>query len=709
MANEATPSTSIIGWAAGRRELVGYVCAGLGAVLALLTVHWGLQWQGAREPAPAEPSAEQKTDVKLPNTGTGDSLPAAVWSGVLAVVAFSGAAWNLGRKAEPDRAPLETRLMFLLMGGLAGLFTALLGFALAWRWQRSILLWVNQGETEEAKWVLAALSILFAGLLLLFFSMQLGRTEERSSALVRRMLYGVSTVLSALLLLLVLAVGNVIAFLKLPDSVITTAAAFKGLSPESKQFLKSIDQPTRVYLILPENYVDEDGYMGLYADCRALLRSCEEANANIKAVYLSPAADADEIRQTQDRLEIPKDLRGAFGMLIGYGETEKPSGTIPVGALLDYNRDGQPIFQGENRLMTELNFLSGGAKRPVVYFTQGNGEYAITPPTEINPRSCSEIVEYLKDRKIDVKPLVLEAGKPLDLTDASMVIIPGPRAPFRPEQIELLRQYLNPPAKGGPAPGKIIAYLPAIPAENGTVASTGLEELFFEFGIIIENRRLLSLPGQGYPPTDVQGTLSPVLRRVQHGLASMFAEDFRIRFGNVRVIETVQTRAPGRMSLPLFASFGGYATYQDTRFNSSPDEISKILEKERQNNSSRTANELRISNQFIPFAAFCSQRVQDETSVREVPRVVAVGTDWLIDDAILKQSTLGPENYKRLFGLLVGWVRERPESMGIEPRAVGVFTLPKETDDFALYFMPLLLLLIGIVGLGLGVWMARRR
>jgi len=31
-------------------------------------------------------------------------------------------------------------------------------------------------------------------------------------------------------------------------------------------------------------------------------------------------------------------------------------------------------FKGEDALMTEINYLAEGQKKPVVYFTQGNGE-----------------------------------------------------------------------------------------------------------------------------------------------------------------------------------------------------------------------------------------------------------------------------------------------------------------------------------------------
>ena len=159
----------------------------------------------------------------------------------------------------------------------------------------------------------------------MFISMQPARAEERKSVILRRLLYGTNTLLTGLLVLLLLTVVNVMVFLKLPENVITTAAGFKGLGDTSKDFLLSIKEPVKLYLIMPQDYVpptEGDRYTSLYADCKALLDAVESENKNVKAYFLSPATDDAEIKQVMSRYRIPEARRGQFGMLIAYGDND---------------------------------------------------------------------------------------------------------------------------------------------------------------------------------------------------------------------------------------------------------------------------------------------------------------------------------------------------------------------------------------------------
>ena len=182
---------------------------------------------------------------------------------------------------------------------------------MALRWQQSIVRWVNDGDLHEARWVLAALAIFLAGLALMFVAMQPARAEERSSVALRRLLYGTNAVLTGLLVLLLLAVVNVIVFLKLPENVVTTAAGFKGLSDTSKEFLQTIKEPVKVYLIMPQDYVariGQDRYTSLYADCKSLLDAVESENKNVKAYLFVPR---DRRRRDQADDEPLQDSRRA--------------------------------------------------------------------------------------------------------------------------------------------------------------------------------------------------------------------------------------------------------------------------------------------------------------------------------------------------------------------------------------------------------------
>ena len=703
MQTPATTPATFVETIAVKRQSLAYALIALGVLLAGLTIYLGMKWDRLRD-VPAEATVEDSKPVEAKSldpifsTASGDNLAGAVWAALIAVVVLGSTTYLLSQTPGEGVPVHETRVLLMLVGGLAGIFTAALGFVFAWRWQKSIMLWINQSESGEAQWVLAALAIFFAGLVLMFVSVQLGRAEERTSALIRRLMYGTNAALSGLLLLLVLAVVNVIVFTKLPTTVISTAAAFKGLSVPSKDFLKTINQPVRAYLVLPENFGDDEGIYGIYQDCRSLLRSVEDQNSQIKAVFLSPANDAEEIRKMQDRLEIPREQRGEFGIVLGIGDSEQPSSFIPVGQLFSMG-EGRLLFQGEARLMTELNFLNNGAQRPVIYFTQSNGEPSLTPAKEKGGRTCVEIARYLNERKFDVKPLFLEPGKPVEVTDAALIVIAAPRIPFSPDQAKMLQQYMQPPEQlRGAIPGRIIAMLPAVPTREGTIAATGLEALGNLYGISIEARRMYTLPNQlDIPVLTVLGTI-----------ATSFDEKPML-FTNVRVIQPMQNFSETAGSFPLITNTDRVGVYQDNRYDSNPDEILKQIIKEAQQSAITTRNDKMVSNTRVPFGVASIEVLEKDGQKSQRPRMVVIGSDAMIDDVFLKQPSMQPDELKRLFGKLADWLRERPESMKIESRALGTFSLPKETNEFGMVWLPILLLLLATSGLGFGVWYARRR
>ena len=736
-----TPSkkpASLVEMVALKREAVAYAVMAAGVLLLILAIFWSIRWYNGRDQASAKPAPTATQDSEAPEekkeetervTDKGDYLPAAIWSALLALLFVGSGAWQATRKPDEATAVFDCRVWIMMLGGIASFLTSVLGFVLLWRWQESLLLWVNKGEIREARWVMAGLSIFLSSLALLFGSTQVARSEERTNLLMRRLLYGSNAVLTGVLLLLMLVVVNVIVFMKLPDNVVTTAAGFKGLSDSSKEFLRTINDPVKIYLVLPETNIEDlpsDMYTSLYLDCRSLLRACEDENKNIKAVYLNPAIDNDEIKSTFKRLKTTP----AYGILIAYGEHEDLTEFIPIMQLIRSVRR-VAVFQGEAQLMTQINFLAGGGKRPVLYFTQGNGEPAIGGVKEGNQRSCKEIVTYLTERKFDIKPLFLEEGKRVDLSDAALVVVAAPRIPFRPEQVQILSDYLTPRAPNATG-GKILAFLPAFPDSRGNVSPTGLEALLGDWGIYSQGKvfyegrrgkidsgvniegmkRIFSFPEQQIPTDWVRGSLTPELLEKRHALTrvSLFAtteglETFEV--SNVRPVFQGTSR-PGTTASNLFSN-AGRVIYFDSVFNSNTDEVVALIRKEAKDNIFKTSTEKQLTKLPIPFAAYTYEEAPVEGGVRERWRVAAIGSDWFINDDFLRVAQQRPEYYMRVVALLCDVMREHPESMKIEPRALGTFDLPKETNQAGLIVLPIGLALLGIIALGTGVWVARRK
>jgi hypothetical protein len=724
MTTQSSQANSLLDALARKREAFSYGLIAAGFLMAVVTIFWTNRWDNGRNqpppPAPEEKAQESPpTDAKKQEqpevTDRSDYLPAAIWSGLNALLLFGTGVIVLTRIPPAGRGVLEVRFSLVAIGGLAGMLTALFGFVLAWRWQENLLRWINENETREARWIVAALAIFLGGLALMFFSVQLARSEERNDVVLRRMFYGCNAVLSGLLLLLFLSVVNVIVFLKMPENVITTVSAFKGLTDKSKEFLRSIDDDVQIYLIMPENQPFALGrvpYHGLYADCRALLNQCHEENGRIKALALSPATDADEVQRVFREAKISGDEKKEYGILIRYGTQDKVDAFIGARELLIPNAEGMPVFQGENRIMTELNFLSGGAQRPVIYFTQSNAEPSIGAPGAVaGIRTAHELVQYLTDRKYTVKPLLLETGKDIDLSDATMVVIAAPRRPFTSEQIDILDHYMFPRGKapGKALGGKLVTLLPAYPGADGKVAATGLEDLLLRLGVRCESKRMLCTPQPDVKPQFILGTFADGARAEGLPITRALDRDDVILFGNVRPIAMLPPQpSMSTLGVNLLATPRGLMTYRDEQFDSDPSEIAARIRKEIQDNGSRrTAQEKQLTNSAVSFGAFVVERFQDGESAKSRPRLLAIGTDsFCSDDALAQLSS--PNVYVALMGAMLDMVRERPQGMNIEPRALGSYTLKKDPDTVGLFWLPVGLVVLGIMALGMGVWVARR-
>src|SRR5262249_31514427 len=149
------------------------------------------------------------------------------WLGLLAVDAVIAGLWlKLYEGDEQDRLE-TTRVLVLLAGGFAGLCTTLLGIFVCWQVWDTLVSWVNAeaGGERKSLTLIAALFAFVSGLALMFASLQLARSEERSNPTLRRMFYGYNAVLSGILLLIILIVLNVFVSLRFPATVDFTAGS----------------------------------------------------------------------------------------------------------------------------------------------------------------------------------------------------------------------------------------------------------------------------------------------------------------------------------------------------------------------------------------------------------------------------------------------------------------------------------------------------
>lgn len=126
-------------------------------------------------------------------------------------------------------------------------------------------------------------------------------------------------------------------------------------------------------------------------------------------------------------------------------------------------------FRGEEAIMSAILSVTDEAS-PVVYFLSGNGELSIS--STHSSYGLSEFAQALRSRRVRTATLDLSVG---DVpADASMIVIAEPRISILPQTEEKLSRYLR------DRNGRVLVMV-------GPGTSCGLENLFFDWGIVLQD------------------------------------------------------------------------------------------------------------------------------------------------------------------------------------------------------------------------------
>jgi ABC-type uncharacterized transport system len=632
------------------------------------------------------------------------------WSILVAVLALATGAWQMLLDPEEKTDVNRGRMLVLLLGGVFGFLMFLLGIALVIHWWDILLTWTEVGKAEKPHLVMLAVATLVAGLGVMFLSLQVARTQERSDPTVRRLLYGYNAVLTGLLLLAILAVINIFVYLKFPTSLDFTAEGIYTLNPRSKNILEGLEKPTKVYAIL---------YPGgtRPAEVKNLLTSCREVNDRLfQPEYLDPDLDGQRVQELQRQYGVV----GREGLLIVYGNDDKaPHSFIKSDDIFDATNDRFPTpdssdkpgfkFKGEDALMTELNYLAEGQKKPVVYFTQGNGELDLQGMDSSRPdQGCGLLRQRLEQRRFEVKPLKFSPSEPRVPDDADLVVMAGPRSPLPDFAMQALRNYMS-PSDPNKKKGKMMVLLGLVPAPDGGMAQTGVESLLAEFKVQVGNERILSWPSiQNRSPQQVIVLANPA-QVDRNPIATSFAENpfLLINARPVRIVNDPGSRPGGAFysAEPIFVTVG--ATWAESNLRG---EISQIIaqyaKKPRDIESKIETLNVAAAATEPPAMTPGDPHAMLRGQGKEKPRLVVFGDASLASNYLIER---GGGIHFQILASCLDWLRERPTSMGIDPKQRDRFVLSPTFHLWRAALVPGVLLLIGILGLGTGVWVVRRK
>jgi hypothetical protein len=636
---------------------------------------------------------------------------------------------DMFRSGERVTKEDATRLMLMNEAFLFGVNLQVVGFALVATWWEYISGGPDSWKSDEGRWrILVFLLVVASGLALMFLSVQLGRTKERTNSRLSRLVYGYNAALAGMLLLVTLGFTNVLANSYFKPSYDWTTTSIYSLSPGSESKLEGLTKTTRVVVMLPRN--DE---LDTMRRMQALLDNCKTISDKIVVENLSPDIDRERIAQLQQKYN----FTDRVGILVLYGNEPNIeyqfikgsalyTGSNPMGRQRDTR-----LFKGESELMNAISFVSAGKKKPIVYFTQSDKELDITDSTskEID-RGAGLLKERLERDNVTVKGLqfsTVEGLKPKNPdfvvsntvpNDAAMVVLAGPQQPLPDYAIKALREYMTPTGVGeGKPKGKLIVLLDvASTADGSKVRRLGIEDLLTEFQVQVGENRILQvgLLNAGTHPSLVPVTANQSQDvQARNPLAAAFARINLPLFYNVREVRPV-TSPPGKPDAGLHQAETilvvpqEVAAWADSDLQANPVELVRNLTKRER----RQELLAKISQEDIPIAVTVTDQppAMDPHARLEgsggSPRMVVVGDSTFVSNWALEGGR--SRTYDLFFGML-SWLRERPTDIGIEPKKQDVYDADPNINFRRLIWLPTALMLVGILGVGTGVWVVRRK
>jgi hypothetical protein len=666
-------------------------------------------------------------ESRAASTWSFDYPEVTAWALMLALVALGGGLWQLARETRPEDVVGNAdaaRYLVLLEGGVAGLATFVLGAFLTYHWWDSAFAGEGGGPTGLALWRKEWLSIalsqlaLIGGLTLIFLTVQVARGQERTNPTLRLLLYGYNAVLSGLLLLYVLAMVNLLSYSRLPgfnsfeSSVNWSSSNLYSLSPANKNTLRGLTRPVTVYVLL----TDENAY--LKRDVEVLLGNCRAvAPAGMFEVdHVSPFLEQRRFKELGTKYKVP-DLEGV--LLVYKGDGGELSEFVSVeemtGGSSEFARGRRERveFQGEHALFTKLNFLLQGKSKAVVYFTQGNGEPDLAAPFGAPKRQgvlrLGTLKSSLEDRNYEVKELRLDAAVTKVPEDASAVVIIRPTNVIPESALRVLREYMEPTGGGDKKKGKLVVLLGVDVTPEGTMRQTGLEKFLAEYNVRINDDRVLT--------TDVFRTLGGVIKqptwafvranpRAKNVLALAFANaGLEAFFPDARTVEGTQPPPnphggppPSKYQVESLLVCPTAGTWAETNLRANPDALANDFR------GPDGAAKLREKQKGeLSIAATVTEGGPDQTE--GVPRLVVFGSSAWVDDQVIQQPLL-----RDLFASSLEWLRERARiGKSDDVKALTEFSVAPAMASLWHLGWVAALMIVGILGLGGGVWLVRRR
>lgn len=626
------------------------------------------------------------------------------------------------------------RLFVLVAGGAVGLILFCYSLARVVVWKEDVLLrglsaW--QGENAWRFWMCVYLQ--FAALVLMYGSFNLARADMRSNVHLRRVMYGYDTLVQALLLLEILAVLNIVLYAIAPYTFDwTKSRGAYALADSTKNLIANLKKETHIVVVMSQNDP-------VFRDLRNLMDNCQANSNKLKVDYLSPDNDPYVYAALVKKFPKIQSAEGSpfgpsasgKGMLLINGPMPKdekhttPYAFVSAQKFSEEDRAprGDPrkskkIFKGEGEITKELQFLVQGKKRKI-YTLQGNDEPDIRIPVpgfrpdyrdSLVKVGFGAFVDKLNGDNYEVfglsfgTPLVFGKEPPKDMVylkaeggdkkkdipkDCDTLIVSQTPKVLPDEVVAAIERYME------ARDGKLLVFLDVVAESDfSKLKNIGLEPLLKRFGVEVLDGFALSLPPVRNDPSLLAALGA---ERSENVLAKQFGGRSIIMPDSARVLKaTDSANFKAEPVLQFEFREGSRHTLVETDI--------RPLQRVDLNFHLRELNEKRLLGARVNHEPVI---VAVAVSEKDRPRLVVVGDTEFIGNQYLRASRF---NYDFAASALE-WMGDRDsvQSIGARPKESQMFSIDASVDPYRMILLPGWLMLLALTGIGIGIWVVRRR
>jgi hypothetical protein len=346
----------------------------------------------------------------------------------------------------------------------------------------------------------------------------------------------------------------------------------------------------------------------------------------------------------------------------------------------------ESVFKGEDAITSALIRLRESRKSKVA-FTTGHGEPS---SSDLNPATQGIGIWRARLASVGCEPVELNLNSDAIPDDLALLIIAGPKSPFKPDEVAKLKAYAD---QGRP----VLALV-------GNTEPAGLDDFFKAFNLVI-GRGLVIDPRLNFNRT-LQLVFAPLKGNQGHPVTDALQSDRAVLVPNGAPIHILGQgpSAPGKPGtapvnanlVPIAILHSGPQSWVETDLTNPRPRLDQGIDE-----PGPVTVGVVVQERAAAMAASAGSTA--ESGPR--PRLVLFSSRSLADNVV---QAIEPTNLDLVMNA-ASWLRGRPDAVGISANTHVALTLTADPVlRSRLVLVPTVMAVLGIIAVGTIVYVARR-